>query len=389
MRRSSARQANWLAVNQQLTPVAAPQLTLEWVERKYLSVLTQQPDEHLQYVSRLKETVRNTRSVQIAAGGSNFAIPTQEPGDFILVLRNSAGAELNRLSYTVAGEANISRSLDRNAELQIQLDKPAYSGGDTISVSIRAPYAGAGLITVERERIFHHQWFKTSTTSSVQRVTLPAGFEGNGYVAVEFLRDPASDEIFMSPLSYGVAPFAADLAERTQTVRLSAPAGQAGRGAGHAASRLPKPRAWRCSQWMKVSSRWRVTRIPIPSAYFFQKRMLQVETTQILDLMLPEFRRFLALAAPGGDAGRQVSPATSTPSTANTNRPSRGGRELSRRVRRDASFAIPSPIISTDACALSPVAVNTRRAGVAEADTEVKGDFILTPNVPAYGRARR
>jgi alpha-2-macroglobulin len=167
------------------------------------------------YVSRLKETVRNTRNVQIAAGGSNFALPTQEPGDFILVLRNSAGAELNRLSYSVAGEANISRSLERNAELQIQLDKPAYAGGDTISVSIRAPYAGAGLITIERERVFLHQWFKTSTTSSVQRVTLPAGFEGNGYVAVQFLRDPASDEIFMSPLSYGVAPFAADLSGRT------------------------------------------------------------------------------------------------------------------------------------------------------------------------------
>jgi hypothetical protein len=135
---STARQAHWLAVNQQLTP-SPPQLTLEWVQRKYLSVLTQQPDRTYKYVSRLKETVRDTRKVQIAAGGSNFALPTQEPGDFILVLRNSAGAELNRLSYSVAGDANISRSLERNAELQIQLDKPAYAGGDTISVSIRAP----------------------------------------------------------------------------------------------------------------------------------------------------------------------------------------------------------------------------------------------------------
>ena len=42
--------------------------------------------------------------------------------------------------------------------------------------------------------MFHYQWFKTTTTSSVQRITLPAGFEGNGYVSVQFLRDPASDE---------------------------------------------------------------------------------------------------------------------------------------------------------------------------------------------------
>ena len=45
----------------------------------------------------------------------------------------------------------------------------------------------------------------------MQRVTVPAGFEGNGYVSVQFLRDPSSDQIFMSPLAYGVAPFGADL----------------------------------------------------------------------------------------------------------------------------------------------------------------------------------
>ena len=132
----------------------------------------------------------------------------------MLVLRDASGAELNKLGYSVAGEANLSRSLERDAELQVQLDKPAYAGGDTIEVSIRAPYVGAGLITIERDRVLQHQWFKTATTSSVQRIQLPRDFEGNGYVSVQFVRDPSSDEIFMSPLSYGVAAFSANLAAR-------------------------------------------------------------------------------------------------------------------------------------------------------------------------------
>src|SRR4029079_8328768 len=92
-----------------------------------------------------------------------------------------------------------------------------------IEVSIRAPYVGAGLISVERERVFRYVWFKTTTTSSVQRITLPDDFEGNGYVNVQFLRDPASDELFMSPLSYGVAPFSPNLEARTQPLTLTAP----------------------------------------------------------------------------------------------------------------------------------------------------------------------
>jgi len=382
VRRSSARQAHWLAVNQQLTPVAADQLTLEWVERKYLSVLTEQPDRTYKYVSRLKETVRDTRKVRIAAGGTSFPLPTQEPGDFILVLRNSAGAELNRLSYSVAGDANLSRSLERNAELQIQLDKPAYSGGDTISVAIRAPYAGAGLITVERERVFSYQWFKTTTSSSVQRIALPQGFEGNGYVAVQFLRDPASDEIFMSPLSYGVAPFAADLAPRTQQVRLTA-AGQVKPGAVLAIHVAPAE-ASRVAVFAVDEGILQVARYrnPDPLAYFFQKRMLQVETTQILDLILPEFRRFLALAAPGGDAdggfARHLNP---------FNRKHRppvawwSGVVDAGPAGRDFHYTVPDYF--NGRLRIVAVAVNSRRAGVTQAATEVKGDFILTPNVPA------
>src|SRR5213078_4194909 len=100
------RAARWLAVNQQLQPVAADGLTLEWVQRKFVSVLTQQQNGTFKYVSRLKEIVRDSRSVRLVAAGSLFPLPTQEPGDFVLVLRNASGAELNKLNYTVAGQAN-------------------------------------------------------------------------------------------------------------------------------------------------------------------------------------------------------------------------------------------------------------------------------------------
>ena len=154
--------------------------------------------------------------------------------------------------------------------------RPSYSGGETIGVSIRAPYAGAGLITIERERVYRHQWFKTTTTSSVQRITLPPDFEGNGYVTVQFVRDAGSDELFVNPLSYGIAAFGADLGARTQPVALNVP-------------KLVKP-----GQTLRIRvapgepSRVAVLavdegilqvaryRSPDPLGYFFQKKMLEV-----------------------------------------------------------------------------------------------------------------
>ena len=381
VKRGSARQAHWLAVNQQLDPVAADSLTLEWVQRKYVSVLTQQNNRTYKYVSRRKEIVRDSRKVQIAAGGSNFALPTHEPGDFVLVLRDAAGAPLNQLSYSVAGEANLSKSLDRDAELQVQLDKPSYAGGDTIEVSIRAPYVGAGLITIERDRVYQHRWFKTSTTSSVQRIALPRDFEGNGYVSVQFVRDPSSDEIFTSPLSYGVAAFAASLAARKQPLTLNVPREIK---PGTTLTMLVAPaEASRVALLAVDEGILQVARYknPDPLAYFFQKRMLETQTTQILDLILPEFKRFLELAAPGGDAdggfARHLNP------FARKRKPPVAywsGLVDVGPAGHQFRYAVPDYF--NGKLRVVAIAVSAARVGTAEGATEVKGSFILTPNVP-------
>jgi hypothetical protein len=68
---------------------------------------------------------------------------------------------------------------------------------------------------------------------------LPADFEGNGYVTVQFVRDAASDELFMSPLSFGVAAFGADQKLRTpislsagRHIMITAPSNSASGGTG-------------------------------------------------------------------------------------------------------------------------------------------------------------
>jgi len=381
VKRGSARAAHWLAVNQQLAPVAADGLTLEWVQRKYVSVLTQQSNQTYKYVSRRKEILRDSRKVRIAAGGSNLPLPTEEPGDFVLKLRNAAGTELNTLSYSVAGEANLSKSLDRDAELQIQLDKPAYAGGDTIEISIRAPYIGAGLITIDRDRVIQHQWFKTSTTSSVQRVQLPRDFEGNGYVSVQFLRDPSSDEIFISPLSYGVAAFSASLDARKQPLTLNVP--REIRPGTTLTMQVTPAEASRVALLAVDEGILQVARYknPDPLAFFFQKRMLEVQTTQILDLILPEFKQFLALAAPGGDADGGFSRHLN-PFAKKRKPPVAYWSGLVDVGPEGHQFRYAVPDYFNGKLRIVAIAVSPRRVGTAEGATEVKGSFILTPNVP-------
>ena len=103
----------------------------------------------------------------------------------------------------------------------MKLNRRNYNAGDEIEIAMTAPYTGSGLITIESDKVYAHQWFTSSTTSSVQHIRVPEGFDGTGYVNVSFVRALDSKEIFMSPLSYAVVPFTVNKVKRA-TARRSA-----------------------------------------------------------------------------------------------------------------------------------------------------------------------
>src|SRR5205807_10110361 len=125
----------------------------------------------------------------------------KEPGDYAPAMRHDQNRTLSKLRLSVGGQGTAARSLEKNDELEIKLDRKEYNSGDDIAVSIVAPYAGSGLITIEREKVYAYAWFQTNTASSIQHIRVPDGFEGSGYANVALVRAPDSKEIFVSPLS--------------------------------------------------------------------------------------------------------------------------------------------------------------------------------------------
>ena len=300
--RGAKRTVNLIAIAPDTKKIAVGDLKAAIIERRFVSILTKQDSGVYKYESKAKEVPVSEKPLSIGATGNDFDLPTDAPGNFALVVRNAHGAELNRVEYTVAGEANVSRSLERNAELQLTLSKHDFAQGEYIDVAIRAPYAGSGLITLERDRVYAHTWFHSSTTGSVQKIRVPADFEGNGYVNVQFVRDPASDEIFMSPLSYGVVPFSVNRDARREGLTVSAPAMV--KPGEPLKIKLTAAQPTRAVVFAVDEGILQVARYKLgdPLDFFFRKRMLEVHTSQILDLILPEFSKLAGMAAPGGDA---------------------------------------------------------------------------------------
>jgi uncharacterized protein YfaS (alpha-2-macroglobulin family) len=381
VKRDSPRTVHLVAINPQAKAFALSDLKAQLIERRYVSVLTKQDSGVYKYDSKLKEIPISEQPLALPAAGLDYALPTDKPGNYALVIRRSADhTEVNRVEYSVAGDANISRSLDRNAELQLNLSKQDYAQGEPVEIAIRAPYAGSGLITMERDKVYAHAWFHADTTSSVQHITVPADFEGNGYINVQYIRDPSSDEVFMSPLSYGVVPFSVNLDARRNTITVDSPAlvkpGQTLTLKLHS-SQPTKAVVFAVDEGILQVARYK---LGDPLKFFFRKRMLEVGTSQILDLILPDFEKLMAMAAPGGDAdgaiGRQLNPFK---------------RKRDKPVvywscivdvngEKDFSYTVPDYF--NGKLRVMAVAVSPDHIGTFEGSTTVRGDFVLSPNVP-------
>lgn len=379
IKRGSARVVHLVAIDSGTNSVALGNLQAQLIERRYVSVLTKQDSGVYKYESRLKEVPVSTAALAIPAGGVDYTLPTGKPGDFALVIL-SGGQAVNRIEYSVTGEANLSRSLERNAELEVKLNKQDYAPGEPIEVSLRAPYAGSGLITVERDRVYAHAWFTATTSNSVQHISVPAEFEGSGYVDVQYIRDPSSDEIFTSPLSYGVAPFSVNVDARRNALTIDAP--ELIKPGETATFRLHAAHPARAVLFAVDEGILQVAHYKLgdPLAFFFRKRMLQVQTGQILDLILPDFKKLMALAAPGGDNGDAVSRQLN-PFKRRRDKPVvywSGIADVN--GTRDFQYTIPDYFHGK--LHVMAVAVSPGLIGTAEGATTVRGDFVLTPDAP-------
>ncbi|KTC64870.1 Alpha-2-macroglobulin (plasmid) [Legionella adelaidensis] len=382
IKQNSQRSVNYLAINPQLNPIALSDLKIQLVSLQPVSTLVKKADGTYQYQSIMQSKVIKTEPLTLTEQGLNYALPTQNIGNYALNILDKNNTEISQLKFSVVGDSQ--QSLARNAELSVKLNKEAYAAGEDIELQITAPYVGTGLITIEREKVYVSKWFKTETTSSLQTIHIPEDFQGNGYVNVAFVRDWNSPEIFINPLSYSVVPFSVDSEIHKVNITLNT-ASEAKPGDNfaieYATDKPGKIIVFAVDEGILQVARYAM---PEPLAFFFQKRALEVITQQTVDQILPKFIRERELSSVGGDGGEDLLSQYLNPFKRKTDLPVvfwSGLLESDANVRK-VSYPIPDYFNGT--LHVMAVAVSLDAVGSSEKKAEVKGDFIINPNVPTF-----
>jgi len=382
--KGSSRTVELIAIDPLLNKVGVKGLKALIIEERYVSVLTKQSSGVYKYQSVKKENPVSTTELTLPEQGTKFRLPTANPGEFLLILQDDKKTELSRVTFSVAGMGNLTRSLEKNAELLIKLNKTDYAPGEEIELQIRAPYTGAGLITIERDRVYATKWFNATATNSVQKIRVPASFEGNGYVNVSFVRGLDSREIFMSPLSYGVMPFSVSREKRTIKIDIDTP--ELARPGEPFKIRYKGNKAGKAVVYAVDEGILQVARYtaPDPLEHFFRKRALEVNTSQILDLIMPENSIVRMLSAAGGDEGGRGLGQNLNPFKRKRDKPVVywSGIVNIDTAMRELVYQVPDYFNGT--IRVMAVAVAPDAIGANQKRSAVRGHFVVGPNVPTF-----
>lgn len=374
-----------VAIDKALTAVPMNDLRRRLIEIRQVAALTKLNNGNYAYVSTQRERMVAEESLTLAAGGSDLALTTSEAGSFRLEIIDAEGTLLCSIPYRVAGKGDQYRSLDRETELELVLGKGEVLPGEEVEVHLTAPYAGAGVVTLERDRVLSHYWFRTETTQTTVRIRVPDDTDGTVYVNAAFVRSPSSPEVFHSPLSYAAAPLRITPLKRQLEVNLDTPTvvrpGTEARF-GFTASQASRLVLYAVDEGIHQITRYE---LPRPLDYFTRKQALEVRTLQWLDLLLPEYQFLKAAPAFGGDGDgegplslqvnpfkrRQEAPVVFWSGIVEA------GPE-----RREVAWQVPDYFNGN--LRVMAVAAHASGIGVAEANTLVKAPIILMPNTPLF-----
>ncbi|BCU76156.1 alpha-2-macroglobulin [Luteolibacter sp. LG18] len=381
--KDAVRTVKFIALDRAAKPVAMAGLHKRLIEIRRVSVLTKQDNGNYAYVSTEREKTLGEEDLAWQPEGIDVTVQTGQSGSFRLEVLDAAKRLIAAVPYRVAGKGDRNRSVDSEAELELVLSKGEAQPGEEIEIHLTAPYAGAGLVTFERDRVLAHQWFHTDTTETTVKMKVPEDMGGTLYVNAAFVRSPSSPEVFRSPLSYAAAPLRVAPLRHQLGLKLEAP--KVARPGTEVKFSLSSDKPARVLVYAVDEGIHQITnyKLPRPLDYFSRKQALEVETLQWLDLLLPEYQFLKSAPAFGGDADsalamhvnpfkrRQEAPVVYW-----------SGMVESGPQAKELKWLVPDYFNGN--LRVMAVAARADGIGVAETSTLARSPIILLPNAPLF-----
>lgn len=306
--RGNERHFEWVAVSPEEKEIAASTLRADIYEERWHTVMRQTSNGGYAYESTRDSELLKT--IPISAGKTRGDIPfvTRGWGSYRLVVTDPASGAATELTFDAWDGSGYSPWAMKNpGRLELSVDKKSYRAGESAALTIKSPFRGKALVTVERDRVFYST--TVTLTSNSARVAVPLALteRPNAYITATVVRTAEDLEPGEAGRAFGAVRVDVERAENElhpeiQTVEEM----RSARTLKVSVKATPNARVTVAAVDEGILQLVAESR-PDPFEYFYRRLALEVATHDIFAQLLPEVAARNKAIAGGSDSGEGIS----------------------------------------------------------------------------------
>lgn len=180
------------------------------------------------YEWKSERQVVEVRQDTLAAGGTaqDWAFAVDGSGDYLLVAADPASGASTRIAFH-AGSADpewLAWSREKPGRVELAWDKEKYRPGETARLQVRAPFAGAALLTVETDRVRAARRVTLEKNTAEFEVPVTADYAPNAYCSLTLIRPAEAEEVWSAHRAIGAIALPVEWPGSRLAVAVDAPA---------------------------------------------------------------------------------------------------------------------------------------------------------------------
>ena len=234
-KQGQAQSFDLIVLNWDSSPVANQTLSVDFVEREWLSVQEQDDQGQLRWVSSVKETPvkKNVTAVTDANGKASVSFVPPAGGTYkaVVTVRDAKGHTQQASAYVwVTSETYIPWRQTNDRSFALIVDKDAYKPGDTAEILLAQPFQNDvyALITLERGHIYKQEVVLLKGNSTVYKLPITKEMAPASYISVTVVS--GAKDAKAPDFKVGMARINVDTSGQTLDVSVTADKRAAGPG---------------------------------------------------------------------------------------------------------------------------------------------------------------
>lgn len=353
-------------------------IRLEWQ-----TVLRKDGSGRYYYTSEEKYIDEWEKDVNIN-GKTSYSFKVNTSGRYQLRVYKKGSDEYQKQDFYAYGWGSSTSSsfrVDREGRIEIIPDKKEYQPGETAKLLFTCPFSGKMLVTIERNNVYSYEYVEVKNKSAELEIKLKDEFMPNVYITATLFKKHLPEQETPLFVGHGFNSVRVVKNENKIDVKISAP------------DKIKPNLTQTITIKTNKSKELRVTlaavdegilqinnyKTPNPFEFMYAKRPLAVNSYDLYEQLLPEFKKS---SSTGGDGSESQSQKRTNPITV------KRFKLLSfwsgvKKTNSDGTISIPVNIPQFNGnVRLMAIAYSDQSFGSAEKSMLVADDIILEPQVP-------